>query len=170
VIFSWTLIFKSLITITMASAARLSRVAIRPTTPAISSLKSATRRFPIARSQFQQGAKRAYASEAGAKPSSWKGITAFAVLLAGTGAAYQTGYLDGFIGDAKAGATGKGKIVTNPKFEDYQEVYNDVAKALAEHDEYEDGSYGPVIVRLAWHASGTYVFPLISKTMRRYEV
>jgi cytochrome c peroxidase len=140
----------------MASAARFSRVAIRSTTPATSSLKSATRRFPIARSQFQQGAKRGYASEAGAKSSSWKGITAFAVLLAGTGAAYQTGYLDGFIGDAqKAGASAKGKIVTNPKFEDYQEVYNDIAKALAEHDEYEDGSYGPVIVRLAWHASGT---------------
>lgn len=27
---------------------------------------------------------------------------------------------------------------------------------LEEKDEYDDGSYGPVLVRLAWHASGTF--------------
>ena len=39
---------------------------------------------------------------------------------------------------------------------DYQEVYDTIAKLIEEHDEYEDGSYGPVLLRLAWHASGTY--------------
>ncbi|KAJ0419809.1 heme peroxidase [Aspergillus carlsbadensis] len=39
---------------------------------------------------------------------------------------------------------------------DYQKVYNEVARLLAEMDEYDDGSYGPVVLRLSWHASGTY--------------
>ncbi|CAO0803667.1 unnamed protein product [Mucor circinelloides] len=39
---------------------------------------------------------------------------------------------------------------------DYQQVYNDIAEMLDEDSDYDDGSYGPVLVRLAWHASGTY--------------
>jgi len=39
---------------------------------------------------------------------------------------------------------------------DYQKVYNAIAQRLIEMDEYDDGSYGPVLVRLAWHASGTF--------------
>jgi cytochrome c peroxidase len=43
-----------------------------------------------------------------------------------------------------------------PRFEDYQKVYDAIAKRLEERDDYDDGSYGPVLLRLAWHASGTY--------------
>ncbi|KAL1920412.1 uncharacterized protein VTP21DRAFT_789 [Calcarisporiella thermophila] len=38
---------------------------------------------------------------------------------------------------------------------DYNAVYKAIADIL-ENDEYDDGSYGPVLVRLAWHAAGTY--------------
>jgi len=50
----------------------------------------------------------------------------------------------------------KSNKVFVPRFEDYQKVYNKIAKLLEEHDNYDDGSYGPVLLRLAWHASGTY--------------
>ncbi|KAH3668434.1 hypothetical protein OGAPHI_002188 [Ogataea philodendri] len=41
-------------------------------------------------------------------------------------------------------------------FEKYQQIYNDIAKKLIDEDDYDDGSYGPILVRLAWHCSGTY--------------
>lgn len=38
---------------------------------------------------------------------------------------------------------------------DFQAVRNDIA-ALLDDDNYDDGSFGPVFVRLAWHAAGTF--------------
>lgn len=43
-----------------------------------------------------------------------------------------------------------------PTKEDYQKVYNEIAGRLEEDYHYDDGSYVPILVRLAWHASGTY--------------
>ncbi|KAJ7723543.1 heme peroxidase [Mycena metata] len=43
-----------------------------------------------------------------------------------------------------------------PSQEDYQKVYNKIAEVMDDAGEYDDGSYGPVLLRLAWHASGTY--------------
>ncbi|KAH8896101.1 heme peroxidase [Thozetella sp. PMI_491] len=43
-----------------------------------------------------------------------------------------------------------------PTKEDYQKVYNEISSRLEIDRGYDDGSYGPILVRLAWHASGTY--------------
>jgi len=80
------------------------------------------------------------------------------------GGAHKGGSLGGSLFSAVAGAAlgagayylystgqlnfGGGKL-------DYQKVYNEIAKIL-EDPGYDDGSYGPVFIRLAWHASGTY--------------
>ncbi|KAI8069905.1 heme peroxidase [Gongronella butleri] len=39
---------------------------------------------------------------------------------------------------------------------DYQKVYNDIANLLDRDSDYDDGSYGPLFLRLAWHMSGTF--------------
>jgi catalase (peroxidase I) len=39
---------------------------------------------------------------------------------------------------------------------DYEVVRKDITAALDSNPKYDDGSYGPVLVRLAWHAAGTY--------------
>jgi cytochrome c peroxidase len=58
--------------------------------------------------------------------------------------------------DLLTGSAGKDKGIFKPSREEYQKVYDEISKLLVEKDEYDDGSYGPVLVRLAWHASGTY--------------
>lgn len=38
---------------------------------------------------------------------------------------------------------------------DYNDVRADIKKVL-ENPKYDDGSYGPILIRLAWHAAGTF--------------
>ncbi|CEO94418.1 hypothetical protein PBRA_000203, partial [Plasmodiophora brassicae] len=39
---------------------------------------------------------------------------------------------------------------------DYEQLRKDIAAILEKDPRYDDGSYGPVLVRLAWHAAGTF--------------
>lgn len=73
----------------------------------------------------------------------------FATVLAGSAwYAYKNHYLDGLLGGGSAPAAKNTKG-------DYQAVAKDIA-ALLDDPEYDDGSRGPLFVRLAWHLSGTY--------------
>ncbi|KAI4867861.1 heme peroxidase [Hypoxylon rubiginosum] len=97
------------------------------------------------RQAFRQNGRRFYSSE---PPKSSSSSTL--VYLAGAAVAGAAGYY--FYSQGGSVST----KVFAPTKEDYQKVYNEIGKLLEEHDEYEDGSYGPVLLRLAWHASGTY--------------
>ncbi len=123
----------------MATATRqFARVAMR------TSARSAFSAAP--RVAFRQSGRRFYSSEAPKSSSStWLWLAAGA---AGAGAA-------GFWYTQQSSASATPKVF-KPEFKDYQAVYNEVAQRLEENDSYDDGSFGPVLVRLAWHCSGTY--------------
>ncbi|OJD33597.1 cytochrome c mitochondrial [Diplodia corticola] len=150
----------------MASAARSlfagRNALLRPAPASIRSATSAAARssrfaVPALASRQQYYSRRGYSSESGGKSSSssssssgpnpavWVGALA---VLGGAGY-YAYGLSQGAQADQLKGPF-------TPKFEDYQKVYDAIAKALEEKDDYDDGSYGPVLLRLAWHASGTY--------------
>jgi cytochrome c peroxidase len=104
----------------------------------------------ITTQSFRQQSRRGYASESGSSGGSsaliW--ILGLGAIAGGGYYTYSQGMFDG------SGAKAK---TFEPKFEDYQKVYNAIAEKLIDETDYDDGSYGPVLLRLAWHASGTYV-------------
>ena len=75
------------------------------------------------------------------------------VLAGGAGAYFYAN--NGGVGNLKEGSAGETRGMFTPTKDDYQKVYNLIALRLEEKDDYDDGSYGPVLVRLAWHCSGT---------------
>lgn len=132
------------------------------------SLRSHAASRLLPRQTFQSSSRRAYAT--GPAPQgppqgpSFFTLVGFGTILATTvgGAIYLKFLVEANAPGAAANkkqssAAGESKASTPfvPKKEDYQQVYNAIAKQLEEQDDYDDGSYGPVIVRLAWHCSGT---------------
>lgn len=107
---------------------------------------------------------RNYSSDAAPKKGGKGGLVAGAAVVLGgaTYYLYSTNqlttyfpFLAGFADpeEARKLKTGKG---WKPAFEDYQRVYNTIASMLEDDPDYDDGSYAPVLIRLAWHCSGTY--------------
>ena len=135
--------------------------------------KPTVRSYPahriLPRQTFQSSSRRGYATGPASRSPYSISVIGFGALLAATvgGAFYLRSWA---VANAPAeaqgsaaykkkqsSAAGESKVPTPfvPKKEDYQQVYNEIAKRLEEKDDYDDGSYGPVIVRLAWHCSGT---------------
>jgi len=79
-------------------------------------------------------------------------------LYAGLGAAVAVGGLAFYFFSASDSAKTltQTKATFSPAKEDYQKVYNKIAELFDQANEYDDGSYAPVILRLAWHSAGTY--------------
>ncbi|RKO89782.1 heme peroxidase, partial [Blyttiomyces helicus] len=91
--------------------------------------------------------RRTFASEAKAASGGSSSTYLIAAAAVAAGGAYY------FYTQQEESAVVEGKQLFNPIF--YTEVYSAIASLLDAND-YDDGSYGPVLVRLAWHAAGTY--------------
>jgi len=99
----------------------------------------------------QTASRRSYST--GAEPKGSNAGLYAGVAAVASGVGYYL-YANGQLG-ALSSKEARPPTVFAPTKEDYQRVYNDVAEILEDND-YDDGSYGPVILRLGWHASGTY--------------
>lgn len=139
--------FRRVLYFTMASAARSASRAFLRSTPTTSSFRPAVRaaRFALPAQGFRAAGRRGYASEANPGKSSsnvflWAGLA-----VAGGAGAYL--YLNG-----SDSVTSKTFV---PGKEDYQKVYDAIARRLADETDYDDGSYGPV--RLFLHLSMKYM-------------
>jgi len=145
----------------MAFASRTLTRALR-SAPTLSTVKTATpRRFNL---RYQNAApRRGYASRATKSASNnaiYGGVAAAVLASAGYYALNsRTVRLDAPIAESfkfSSDASKKDASAFIPTTQDYQKVYDAIAARLIEHDDYDDGSYGPVLLRLGWHSSGTY--------------
>lgn len=137
----------------MASVARsFTRSTLRLAPANFKATATRNARFAVPRQTFPRQSRRGYSDNAAPKSGSSGLLWGIGLAALGGGGFYYYSQNP----DLFSGKEVKPKGPFTPKFEDYQQVYNTVAKALEEHNEYDDGSYGPVLLRLAWHASGTY--------------
>lgn len=127
-------------------------------TPLRRNLTTATRTRPTTSiaAPIRHTRRRGYASGGSASGGSSKIIIPLGLGLIGAAGyyAYSNDLLPSTFSGAQASGLKTGGVFI-PTKDDFQKVYNDVAELL-ENNDYDDGSYGPVVVRLGWHASGTY--------------
>lgn len=143
------------------------RSTLRAGAPAVRSSRTAAlpRRF------VQQQARRSYATSpaggtSGGSSVSGTNVLAAVGILGAAGVGFYFYNQDGKKDALNVGAGRAANKLTGAKArvtqqgvgskQDYQEVYNEIAAELEKDENYDDGSFGPVLVRLAWHASGTY--------------
>ena len=147
----------------MASAAQSLTRALSRAAPSSSVRHAAgNTRSPLAR-QFFQSSRRTYSSGPAAAKSN-AGLIAGAGIVAAAGVGGYYYFNNKQLPDVpkipevhlKKGSAGETAGIFTPTKDDYQKVYDEIARLLVEKDDYDDGSYGPVLVRLAWHCSGTY--------------
>jgi cytochrome c peroxidase len=105
------------------------------------------------------GYARCFASEAAAQAtdaakksgSSLPYILGLAGLGGGLYYAKQQGMLDAVLGAPPSGVS-----AAKDAKPDYGAVRRAIADIMEKDEDYDDGHYGPILVRLAWHASGSY--------------
>ncbi|KAI0268818.1 cytochrome c peroxidase [Gloeopeniophorella convolvens] len=128
-----------------------------------SSLRASARRAPLAsarsipRASFRSSFRK-YTTEAPAPKSSNTALYASIglALVGGVGYyAYTSSDTPATIAKSGAQAT-KAALNFTPTKADYQKVYNKIAQKIDDAGDYDDGSFGPLLLRLAWHSSGTY--------------
>lgn len=103
---------------------------------------------PVMRSYSSQGGESGVGSGRGA-------IFAGGALLTGLGL-YFFNNLNNYEGTRnQAVAKIEEKLPVDSGSRDYQKVYNAIVDVL-ENENYDDGTFAPVLLRLAWHASGTF--------------
>ncbi|KXT13512.1 hypothetical protein AC579_4163 [Pseudocercospora musae] len=130
-----------------ASASRTFTRALR-SAPTTQAFRTTASRRPA--QLFQQQARRGYSSSTSSSSSSTTWIWGAAAGGIALGAGGYLAFRE------KGSSETKTQTASTPSKEDYQNVYDAIAQRLIDEDDYDNDSYGPVVLRLGWHASGTY--------------
>ncbi|CAL8471756.1 g11298 [Coccomyxa elongata] len=105
----------------------------------------------LAQAPLRQFSTEAAAPKSGGGGGTWAFLFGAAGIGGGLYYAKEKGYLDEFLSSTPA-------ATTQPKVQDYEKVRKAIADLMSSEkaEDYDDGSFGPILVRLAWHCSGSY--------------